>query len=117
MVTLIKKDRYLFMLEKKTIFREIHKGYVVCNDEEMSIVQNILNQGYYWLTMTQTTINMVLKCESRHRYTPRMRHPLVYLFNIRATRSFAQWRIDILGPLPRSIQHTYIIVAINYFSK
>lgn len=30
---------------------------------------------------------------------------------------FAQWGIDLVGPLPRSEQRTYIIVTIDYFSK
>ena len=44
--------------------------------------------------------------------------PASQLTSIVAPWSFAQWRIDILGPfLPTSGQKKFIVIAIDYFTK
>lgn len=73
-----------------TILRELDKGYPTCHERVKSVVRKSLNQGYYFPTMSQEVTHMVLKCESCHRYTPRIGHMPSELLYIRDAWPFVQ---------------------------
>lgn len=104
-------------LEMTIILREVHERYATCHEEARSIVRKFLNQGFYWPTMNQEAISLVLKCESCQKFSPRIQHPPVEFTVICAAWPLTQWGIDLVDPLPRSKQLTYIIAMIDYFSK
>lgn len=68
----IKKDyqpnlRCIAQQETTTILMEVHEWHAACHEGVSSIVQNILNIGYYYLTMNPTMnqeeVDMILKFE------------------------------------------------------
>lgn len=67
--------------------------------------------------MAKEATKMVQKCESCQKYTPRIGHPPSELILIRVAWPFVQWGIDSVGPFPKCKQKSYIIVAMDYFSK
>lgn len=67
--------------------------------------------------MSEEAKDLVLKCEFYQKYNPKLARHLTELTKGGAASPFAQCEIDFVGPLPKSKQLTYIIVAIYYFSK
>ena len=60
----------------------------------------------------------VKACDKCQRYSNIPRQPSEYLTPIVALWPFAQWGLDILGPLPMGIrQMKFLIVGIDYFTK
>ncbi|KAL6329170.1 hypothetical protein AAG906_011629 [Vitis piasezkii] len=74
-------------------------------------------QGYYWPTMKKdkATSSKIDKCQ-RHAPIPHM--PSETLKPISGPWPFAQWGMDIVGPLPTApAQKKFMLVATDYFSK
>ena len=76
------------------------------------------SQGYYWLTMKSNATNYVKKCDPCQRISPLLKSPVQDLVFISSPWPFAQWGIDIVGPLPTTpAQKKLLLVTTNYFSK
>ena len=61
---------------------------------------------------------IVKKCDKCQRYGNVQRLPAERLTAIASLWPFAQWRINIVGPLPQGKgQVKFLLVAINYFTK
>ena len=75
-------------------------------------------QGYYWSTMRANAANYTRKCDRCHRLAPVLKLLVQDLISISSLWPFAQWGIDIVGPLPTTpAQNKLFLVATNYFSK
>ena len=62
--------------------------------------------------------NYVKICDRCQRYVPSPRVPSETLNPVTSPWSFAQWGMDIVGPLPiAAVQNKFMLVATNYFSK
>ncbi|RVX07508.1 Gypsy retrotransposon integrase-like protein 1 [Vitis vinifera] len=60
----------------------------------------------------------VQKCDKCQRYTPIPRMPSAALKSVSGSWPFAQWGMDIVGPLPAApAQKKFLLVATDYFSK
>ena len=97
---------------------ELHEG--ICGNHLgcRCLTHRAHTQGYYWLTMMSDVIDYVRKCELCQRQTPILRSLAQDLRSISSPWPFAQWGIDIIGPLPIALaQKKLLLVAINYFSK
>lgn len=102
------------------ILRALHEEYATCHEGARSIVGKALRWGYYWSTMLKQTTKLVHTRESCQKYSPphQIGQPPTELVPIPGAWSFAQWGINLIGPLPRSTVHQkWIIVVIEYFSK
>ncbi|KAK8913989.1 hypothetical protein KSP39_PZI024103 [Platanthera zijinensis] len=98
--------------------REVHQG--VCGEHlgGKALARKILRQGFYWPTMKKEATEFVQKCKSCQVHANIPRQPPVALTSIQGAWPFAQWGIDLLGPLPlASGQRKFIIMAIDYFTK
>ena len=74
--------------------------------------------GYYWSSMEEDAKAYVKACDKCQRYSNIPRQPSEYLTPMVALWPFAQWGLDILGPLPMGIrQMKFLIVGIDYFTK
>ena len=63
-------------------------------------------------------VELVKKCDRCQRYGNVQRLPVERLMTISALWPFAQWGIDIVGPLPQGKgQVKFLLVAIDYFTK
>ena len=83
-----------------------------------SLVRKIIKTGYFWPTMQQDATKFVKKCDSCQRYRNVQRVLGEKMTTISSPWSFAQWGIDIMGPLPQGKrQMKFLFVAIDYFTK
>ena len=64
------------------------------------------------------TVDYVKKCDPCQRMSPILKSPVQDLLSIFSSWPFAQWGIDIVGPLPTApAQKKLFLVATDYFSK
>ena len=87
--------------EAKYILEEIHEG--VCGDHAgpKSLVSKVIRTGYFWPTMQVDAEELVKKCNKCQRFGNVQRLPVEKLTTIASPWPFAQWGIDIVGPLPQ----------------
>ena len=87
--------------EAKYILEEIHEG--VCRDHAgpRSLVSKVIRTGYFWPTMQVDAKELVKKCDKCQRFGNVQRLPTERLTTIASPWPFAQWGIDIIGPLPQ----------------
>ena len=68
--------------------------------------------------MKSDAADYVKKCDPCQRMSPILKSPVQDLVSITNPWPFAQWGIDIVGPLPTvPAQKKLLLVATNYFSK
>ena len=83
-----------------------------------SLVYKMVRVGYYWSSMEEDAKAYVKACDKCQRYSNIPRQPSEYLTPMVALWPFAQWGLDILGPLPMGTkQMKFLIVGIDYFTK
>ena len=86
--------------EAKYILEEIHEG--ICGDHAgpRSLVNKVIQTGYFWPTIQMEATELVKKCDKCQRYSNVQRLPVERPTTIASSWPFAQWGIDIVGPLP-----------------
>ena len=104
--------------EAKYVLEEVHGG--VCGDYMgvKSLVQKIMRARYFWPIMQQDAANFLKKCDRCQRYGNFQRLLGEKMTTISSPWPFAQWGIDIMGPLPQGKrQMRFLLIAIDYFTK
>ncbi|XP_065621860.1 uncharacterized protein LOC136064257 [Quercus suber] len=104
--------------EAEYVLREVHEG--ICGDHAgpRSLVRKIMRAGYFWPTMQDDASRFVKKCDKCQRFGNIQQLPSEKLTTITSPWPFAQWGIDIIGPLPQGKgQVKFLLVAIDYFTK
>ena len=97
---------------------ELHEGICGNHPGGRTLAHRAHTQGYYWPTMKSDAVDYVCKCDCCQRQTPILRSPAQDLRSILSLWPFAQWGIDIVGPLPTTpAQKKLLLVATDYFSK
>lgn len=82
------------------------------------MVIQLMRQGFFWPTMRAEAIEFAKKCEKCQKHGDSILQPTRELSSIVVVWPFAQWGLDIVGPLPKAPgQRNFLIVAIDYFSK
>ena len=92
----------------------------VCGDHvsPRSLVSKVIRTGYFWSNMQVDARELIKKCEKCQRFGNVQRLLVERLTMIASPWPFAQWGIDIVGPLPRGKGHVkFLLVAIDYFIK
>ncbi|KAI5345931.1 hypothetical protein L3X38_013808 [Prunus dulcis] len=100
------------------VLREIHNG--VCGDHSgsRSLAYKVFRQGYFWPTMHQDANTLVRKCDKCQRFGNVPHIPAEPLTPIISPWPFAQWGLDLIGPMPQGKgQVKYAVVAVDYFTK
>ncbi|XP_010658094.1 uncharacterized protein LOC104881059 [Vitis vinifera] len=83
-----------------------------------SLAHRAHSQGYYWPTMKKDAATYVKRCDKCQRHAPIPHAPSETLKPISGPWPFAQWGMDIVGPLPAAAaQKKFLLVATDYFSK
>ena len=104
--------------EAKYILEEIHGG--ICGDHASprSLVSKAIRTGYLQPTMQGDALELVKKCEKFQQFGNVQRLQAERMTMITSPWPFAQWGIDIVGPLPLGKgQVKFLLVAIDYFTK
>ncbi|XP_034202236.1 uncharacterized protein LOC117617090 [Prunus dulcis] len=83
------------------VLREIHNG--VCGDHSgsRSLAYKVFRQGYFWPTMHQDANTLVRKCDKCQRFGNVPHIPAEPLTPIISPWPFAQWGLDLIGPMPQ----------------
>ena len=104
--------------EAKYILEEIHGGICGNHADPRSLVNKAIKTGYFWPTMQGDALELVKKCDKCQRFENVQRLPAERMTTITSPWPFAQWGIDIVGPLPIGKgQVKFLLVAIDYFTK
>ena len=80
----------------------------------------ILWSGLWWPTLFHDSNEYVKRCDECQRVKPPISSDQMPLRPMLATRAFAKWGIDFVGPIKPPARHThaeYIIVATDYLTK
>ena len=97
---------------------ELHEGICENHPGGRTLAHRAHTQGYYWPTMKSDTVDYVKKCDPCQRMSPILKSPVQDLLSIYSSWPFAQWGIDIVGPLPTVLaQKKLLLVTTDYFSK
>ena len=100
------------------VLAELHEGICRNHPGGRKLSHRAHTQGYYWPTMKTDAADYVKKCDPYQRMSPILKYPVQDLVSISSLWSFAQWRIDIVGPFPTALaQKKLLLVATDYFSK
>ncbi|GFS42902.1 hypothetical protein Acr_00g0082420 [Actinidia rufa] len=100
------------------VLREIHEGICGNHFGARSLARKTIRQGYFWPTIERDAAAYVKRCDKCQRFAPVSRLPHTEMVPMSSPWPFAQWGIDILGPLPQApLQRKFLIVAIDYFIK
>ena len=97
---------------------ELHEGICKNHPGGRTLAHRVHTQGYYWPTMKADATNYTRKCDRCQQLAPILKSPVQDLTSISRPWPFAQWGIDIVGPLPTALaQNKLLLVATDYFSK
>ncbi|RVW27770.1 Retrovirus-related Pol polyprotein from transposon 412 [Vitis vinifera] len=110
--------RCLGHTEAQYVLAELHEGICGNHTGGRSLAHRAHSQGYYWPTMKKDAAAYVQKCDKCQRYAPIPHMPSAALKSVSSPWPFAQWGMDIVGPLPAApAQKKFLLVATDYFSK
>ncbi|XP_024036977.1 uncharacterized protein LOC112096961 [Citrus clementina] len=100
------------------VLREVHEGICGNHSGGRSLAHKVLRQGYFWPTMHQDAQRKTRSCASCQSFANFSNQPPEKLTSMASPWPFAQWGIDLIGPLPKGRgAATHAIVAIDYFTK
>uniref|UniRef100_A0A2N9J5A6 RNA-directed DNA polymerase n=1 Tax=Fagus sylvatica TaxID=28930 RepID=A0A2N9J5A6_FAGSY len=81
---------------------EIHEGICGSHTGGRSLAHRAMSQGYWWPFMQSDAVRYVRKCDKCQRFAPKIHQPARELNPLSSPWPFAQWGLDIVGPLPRA---------------
>ena len=110
--------RCLGNLEAQLVMQEIHAGEYGDHQGKRRLLQQLLNLGYFWLTMKQDAAECVKTCHTCQVHGNLIHTHPTNLQNMMTPWSFHTWGLDLIGPInPLSKVHIWILVATEYFTK
>ena len=86
--------------EARYILEEVHEGICGYYAGPRSLISKITKMRYFWPTMWKEAKDFVKKCDKCQKYGNIHRTPGEKMRIITSPLPFAQWGIDIVGPLP-----------------
>ena len=97
---------------------EVHDGMCGMHSGGRSLAHRAITQGYWWPYMQADAEAYVRKCEKCQKFSPLIHLPARDLTPLTSPWPFAQWGLDIVGPIPRaSGNRKFLITATDYFTK
>ena len=98
---------------------EVHEGICGAHQAGVKMRWMIRRHDFYWPTILTYCIKYAKGCQACQKHGPVQHVPAVPLNPIVKPWSFKGWVIDLISKvyLPSNKQHTFIIVATNYFVK
>ena len=100
------------------LLAELHVGVCGNHVKGRSLAHRAMTQGFWWPHMQKDAAEYVRKCKQCQKHAPLIHQPARHLNPVSNPWSFAQWRLDILGPFPRATgNHKFMLVTVDYFTK
>jgi ribonuclease HI len=97
---------------------KIHEGICGSYTGKRSLAHRAFTQGYWWPYMQKDIVTYVKKCNKCQRFLHSVHQPAGDLQPLVSPWPFAQWGMDLVGPLPRATgNRRWLIVATDYFTK
>ena len=90
--------RCLALDESNYVLRDVHEGPCGNHSGARALVHKVICVGCYWLTIQVDAKAYVKVCDQCQCFSNIPRQPSEYLTSMMTLWSFAQWRLDILGP-------------------
>ena len=88
--------------EGKSILLDIHEGICGHHASSRALVAKAFRASFYWLTASRDAKDIVLKCKACQKFATRPQVLAIELKTIPLAWPFAQWGLDMVGPLKRS---------------
>ncbi|KAI5333676.1 hypothetical protein L3X38_023808 [Prunus dulcis] len=100
------------------VLREIHEGICGNLSGARSLAHKAIRQGYFWLSLHTDAQAFTQKCDKCQRFANIPQLPAEPLTAMVSPWPFAQWGLDLIGPMPEGKgQVKYAVVAVDYFTK
>ncbi|XP_038687612.1 uncharacterized protein LOC119987002 [Tripterygium wilfordii] len=97
---------------------EIHEGSCGAHAAGRTLAFRAITQGFWWPYMQKDALQYVKKCEKCQKFAPIPHQPAGDLCPLTSPWPFAQWGLDIIGPLLRATgNRRFLITATDYFTK
>ena len=81
-------------------------------------MRKVIRQGYFWPQIERDAATYIRNYDKCQRFVPVSHLPPTEMVPMTSPWPFAQWGMDILGPLPQApLQIKFLIVPIDYFTK
>ena len=93
---------------------------VICGDHmgAKSLVRKNIRASYFWPSLQQDTIDFIKRYDSCQRHGNVQRVLGEKMRIISSPWPFAQWGVDIMGPLPQGKRQVrFLLITIDYFMK
>lgn len=110
--------RYVIPQQGNYIIQEIHER--ACGDHSgiWSLAFKMVRQHDYWPMLHVVVLKLVNKCDQCQRFSSVPKLSAKLLTPIIIPLLFAQWGLDLIGPMPQGKrQVNYIVVVVDYFTK
>ncbi|KAI5352183.1 hypothetical protein L3X38_005074 [Prunus dulcis] len=100
------------------VLREIHEGICGNHSGSRSLAHKAIRQGYFWPSLHTDAQAFTQKCDKCQRFANIPQLPAEPLTAMVSPWPFAQWGLDLIGPMPEGKgQVKYAVVAVDYFTK
>ncbi|XP_059663785.1 uncharacterized protein LOC132309497 [Cornus florida] len=104
--------------EALVVLKQIHDGDCGNHSGGKSLTHKVLTQGYFWPYLARNAEEYTRRCDKCQRHGPMKHRPTEDLHVMANPWPFAQWGIDMVGPLPKAVeQKEYVLLATDYFTK
>ncbi|XP_059670631.1 uncharacterized protein LOC132316139 [Cornus florida] len=104
--------------EALVVLQQIHDEDCGNHSGARSLAHKVLTQGYFWPYLAQNAEEYTQRCDKCQRHDPMKHQPAEDLHAMTNPWPFAQWGIDMVGLLPKTVeQKEYMLLVIDYFTK
>ncbi|XP_059639712.1 uncharacterized protein LOC132282103 [Cornus florida] len=104
--------------EAIVVLKQIYDGDCGNHSGGRSLAHKVLTQGYFWSYLARNAEEYARRCDKCQRHDPMKHQPAKDLHAMANPWPFAQWGIDMVGPLPKTVeQKEFVLLATDYFIK
>lgn len=96
----------------------MHEGICGRNLGARSLMERVINQGFYWPTLREDAKAYVKSCNKCQVFENVPQLPSIEQMPVVATWPFDMWGMDLMGRFSKARNgYEYLVVAVGYFSK
>jgi hypothetical protein len=104
--------------EGQDILSEVHAGICGGHIDACTLATKVMRQGFYWPAMINDAAKLVSTYEACQKFSHQSKSPTQPSQLIAPSWPLQWWGIDIIAKLtPAQGNYTFVIVAVEYFTK